>query len=347
MGWFQRLWREAVRAFYLVRNRLGGGGETGAGFWRAMWEEAAAATGAELVDLGEGFLEIRRGGKCTRVWKGFVEIDHPVTLHLAGNKAVVHRLLDSAGIQVPEFAAFALDSIADAADFSRRLGRDCVVKPMRGSGGGAGVTTHVREPHQIKRAAYEASVFDRELIIEEQIEGDVYRLLYLDDEFIDAILRWPPKVRGDGKSSIRELINDENRRRAARGGAAAMGTIPIDVDCRTALKRAGFGLKSVPEKGSEIAVKGTSNSGSELESRSVRDRIGSELREEGARAAKVVGVKLAGVDAITTDPSVSLKESGGVINEVNTTPGLQWHYRIANPEQSVKVANTVLERLLA
>jgi cyanophycin synthetase len=348
MGRLQRLRREAVRALYLVRSRIAGlrgGNGAGAEFWRAMWKEAADATGAELVDLGDGFLELGRNGTRTRVWKGFVEIDHPVTLHLSGNKAVVHRLLTSAGIPVPEYLAFTLDRVDDAAGFVQRLGRDCVVKPMRGSGGGVGVTMHVRTPRQVRRAAYEASIYGRELIIEEQVAGDVYRLLYLDGEFVDAILRRAPRVTGDGKSTVRELIAAENRRRTAQGGAAAIGVIPVDHDCRATLKRAGLGLSSVPEAGREVAVKGTSNSGAELESRSVRDSIGPELREEGARAARVAGVMLAGVDAITTDPSVSLKESGGVVNEVNTTPGLQWHYRIANPEQGVKVAIPVLERI--
>lgn len=349
MGRLQRLRRELVRAFYLVRSRfagLRGGGGTGSEFYRGVWEEAAAAAGAEVVDLGDGFLELRRNGTHTRVWKSFVEIDHPVTLHLSGNKAVVHRLLTAAGIPVPEYLAFGLDRVDEAAAFVRRLGRDCVVKPMRGSGGGVGVTTHVRSARQVRRAAYEASIFGRELIIEEQVAGDVYRLLYLDGEFLDAILRRPPCVKGDGKSTVRELIEAENRRRRAEGGAAAIGTIPIDFDCRAALKRAGLGLGSVPEAEREVAVKGTSNAGAELESRSVRDRIGPELREAGARAAEVAGVRLAGVDAITTDPAVPLESSGGVINEVNTTPGLHWHYRIANPEQGVKVAIPVLERLL-
>jgi cyanophycin synthetase len=351
MGRLQRLRREAVRAFYLVRSRIagmrGGGGGAGVAFYRSVWEEAAAAAGAELVDLGDGFLELRRNGARTRVWKFFVEIDHPVTLELSGNKAVVHRLLTAAGIPVPEYLAFGLDKVDEAADFAQRLGRDCVVKPLRGSGGGVGVTTHVRSPRQVRRAAYEASIYGRQLIIEEQIAGDVYRLLYLDGEFVDAVVRRPPRVTGDGKSSIRDLIEAENRRRRAEGGAAAIGVIPVDHDCRATLERAGLRLGSVPAAGSEIPVKGTSNAGAELESRSVRDRIGPELREAGARAANVAGVRLAGVDAITTDPSVSLEASGGVINEVNTTPGLHWHYRIANPEEGVKVAIPVLERLLA
>lgn len=353
MGRMKKLFREAVRTLYFVRNRLAGTGspsETGGEYWRSLWSETAEAVGAELVDLGAGFFELRRGGKATRVCRSFVEIDHPVTLQLAGNKAVVNGLLSAEGIPTPKFAAYDLNRIDRAVEFARELGReldkDCVVKPMRGTGSGEGVTTHVRTRRQITHASYHASLFCRELIIEEQIEGDVYRLLYLDGEFVDAVRRRPPRVVGDGKSSIRQLIEAENRRRTEQGGAAAIGTIRMDVDCKAAVARAGHTLGSVVPHGEEVVVKGISNAGAELESESVSDEICDALREEGARAAKVVRVDLAGVDVITPDPSTSLSACGGVVNEVNTTPGLQWHYRIRNPEQGVKVAIRIVERIL-
>ena len=96
--------------------------------------------------------------------------------------------------------------------------------------------------------------------------------------------------------------------------------------------------------GVAVPVKGTSNHGGVDDSESVRDEIGPALRDEARRAAAVVGVRLAGVDVITNDPAVGLGESGGVVLEVNTTPGLQWHYRVRNG--GVKVAEPILERLL-
>jgi hypothetical protein len=48
--------------------------------------------------------------------------------------------------------------------------------------------------------------------------------------------------------------------------------------------------------------------------------------EAGAAAASAVGARLAAVDLVTRDPAVSLTQSGGVILEVNTTPGYHCHY---------------------
>jgi glutathione synthase/RimK-type ligase-like ATP-grasp enzyme len=43
---------------------------------------------------------------------------------------------------------------------------------------------------------------------------------------------------------------------------------------------------------------------------------------------------------------VSLSESGGVITEVNATPGLHHHYNVHAPADSSAVAITILRRLL-
>jgi len=44
---------------------------------------------------------------------------------------------------------------------------------------------------------------------------------------------------------------------------------------------------------------------------------------------------------------VGLRQSGGVINEVNTTPGLHYHYQVRNHEAMVPVAAVILRSLLA
>jgi len=346
-------WLEISRMLAVVRSKLRTRGSVAAdergvaSFYDRTWREAAAEIGADVVELGAGFLEIRLGGRRTRVWGQHVEVDHPLTLQLAGDKAVVHGLLRAESIAVPDFASFHLGTLADAEAFLAAQDGPCVVKPGRGTGGGRGVFTNVRTKRQLRRAAVQASVWNRKLIIESQLAGDGYRLLYLDGELLDAVCRRPPRVVGDGKSSVRRLIERENARRAERGGAAATGRILVDADCEATLERDGRSLATIPEEGESVPVKSISNAGSELDSESVLAEIGDELRAQGARAAEIVGVRLAGVDVITTDPSVSPAACGGAFNEINTTPGLHWHYRVRDPERRVPVCTILLRRLLA
>ena len=347
-----RLWREALRAGLALRRRLtardDGAPDAGDAFYGRLWREAAAALGAEVEDLGGGFLEIRRAGRATRVRRKEVMLDDPVTLELAGDRLTAHRLLSRAGIPVPRQALFSLHDRSPAEALLRASGGACVVKPARGTGGGRGVTTGVRTRRELRRAATHASLFCRELVAEEQVPGDVYRLLYLEGELLDAVRRRPPALLGDGKSSVRELIEAENRRRARAGAeGSGIGPIELDPDCRAALRRAGLSLASRPAAGLRVPVKGISNAGGERDSESVRALIGKDLRTEAGRAAEVLGVRLAGVDVITPDPAQSLHLSGGRIAEVNSTPGLGWHYRICNPEEGVRVALPILARLLS
>jgi len=64
------------------------------------------------------------------------------------------------------------------------------------------------------------------------------------------------------------------------------------------------------------------------------------------RAAAALGVRLAGVDVVTSDLSVPLASSGGVVLEVNPIPGLFHHYNVSNPNGASRVAIPILEALL-
>ena len=84
------------------------------------------------------------------------------------------------------------------------------------------------------------------------------------------------------------------------------------------------------------------NDGGVAESETVLDVVGPAMRDVGKRAAAALGVRLAGVDIIAKDPN-----DAGIVLEVNTTPGLQWHYLVRNTEEARKVAIPVLATLLA
>ena len=55
---------------------------------------------------------------------------------------------------------------------------------------------------------------------------------------------------------------------------------------------------------------------------------------------------MAGVDLVTADLSRPLAESGGAILEVNGTPGLHYHYEVADRPSATHVAIPILRALL-
>jgi cyanophycin synthetase len=313
-------------------------------FYGELWRTAAARLGAEIRELPGGFLEVRHGERVTRVKQWWVMLDDPVTLSLAGNKVAVHALLMDEGLPVPAHLTYTLDQIGRAWDFLRSQGTPCVVKPMSDTGGGHGVTTGVETSWQLAQASALAATLGHELLIERQVEGDNYRLLYLDGVLIDALRRSGPTVIGDGWSSIGQLIRRENEERAGRS-CAVLGPLTIDLDCLSTLRRAGLSLRSVPAAGQVVTVKLATNEGSERDIQTVLGQIGPSLARQGARAAAIVGARLAGVDVITKDVTLPLEAPGAII-EVNTTPGLKFHYMVRNQEQRVEVAVLIIRYLL-
>jgi hypothetical protein len=242
------LWAEAVRALWKLRakisRRLAPGKPPHDSYWRAMWAEAADAAGAELTALGDGAFEIRRGDRSVRVKGSLVGLDTQETLDRAGNKPLTHKLLTEAGVATPPYLIYTFADLEAGWAFVQREA-PCVVKPSRGTGAAQGVTTGVTTRRAYRRACYAASVHCDELVVEKQLAGDVYRLLYLDGELLDAVRRGCPRVRGDGSSTVRHLIRAENDRRAQENSPSTTRGISIDDDCIAAVQRAGHTLASV------------------------------------------------------------------------------------------------------
>ncbi len=276
----------------------------------------------------------------------WVALEDIVTHRLSLDKTRVHELVAATGAPVPEYLEFGYRESAEAIGFVEASTGPCVVKPASGTSGGGGVTSGVRTRGDFMRARLRSSRADARLLVERQVEGSAYRFLVFDGELLDAVRRTPPTLRGDGRSSIADLIAAENRRRLAAGGWQGFTLLNVDLDAILSLERQGLGLRSVPDEGVMVVVKGVESQNSARENETVRTEIGADLVEEVAGAARAVGLRLAGIDLVAPDVSCSLRESGGAVIEVNGTPGFQYHYLVAEPERATRVAVPVLRKLL-
>jgi cyanophycin synthetase len=313
-------------------------------FYEKIWQEAALSVGATIEPLGCGVFEIRRGAAHTRVLANSTAIDDLATHVIVRTKTVIYRLLAQEGLPTARYLEFGLDEINKAVAFMESMGVECVVKPAGDTGGGLGVTTGIRKPWHLARAAWAAGRQGSDLVIEEQIEGDNYRLLYLDGELLDAIVRKPPVVTADGRSTVEQLVQAANQARLTQGYPLSHGILTFDLDMQRTLAKQGLTLASVPSKGTVVTLKTAINENSAPDNVTVTHLLCDAIIEEGARAARTAGVRLAGVDIITSNLAVSLREVGGVILEVNSPPGYYWHYH--KRDGSFPVAVHVLEKLL-
>ena len=126
-------------------------------FYYDYWSEAAEDLGAQVRDLGQGYLRITNGGgRSTLVQFHHVNIDTYLNLMLVGNKPLIHKILRENGYKVPRYIQYDLLDLNKACSFMNEVKGRCVVKPSAGSGG-TGITTGVNTRKRLRRASLAAA----------------------------------------------------------------------------------------------------------------------------------------------------------------------------------------------
>lgn len=312
-------------------------------YYRQLWEEACEICGYTLVELKNDTWEIQDEGRpVTRINNCYLELDNPVTLETAGNKRVTYELLARSGVPVTPHRAFSLGDMSAMDRFIEEQPGPFVVKPGYGTGSGIGVTTHLEQRADCEKAAVFASMYCPEILIEQHVPGEVYRLLFLGDRVIAASRRSGLWLVGDGTTSLKELYL---RRRPEDVDSS---TWLDDPDFVTTVKLQGLAMDRVPPEGERVLVKSVADATrSTSEVRTVYDQdaldaLAPEIIADAELAARTLRSEFCGVDIITPDPSRSLADAGGVVGEINTTPGLHHHYRLNGDSGRAHIGATVL-----
>ena len=319
--------------------------------YKEIWENAAMELNAGFIELAEGVWEVRYGDRETRLNNHLVQLDDPVVSSLAAKKDFCYSMLEKNGLPIPEHLTFRFDDLSKVKLFMEENGGFFVIKPARGTSAGLGVTTHITSFRECLNAIALASLHSHEIIIERLVPGECYRILILNGEIIHASRRRGLRVRGDGQSTIGELLIQEKKCFQEFSGNDSLISLKDDRDITATLEAQRLTFESAPGAGQGVIVRS-----SELPSRknvevrtvyneNVTGLLCQDLRKQAVQAAQALNSRFAGVDIITLDPSVTLEESRGVINEINTTPGLQHHYNLLN-DHGTSPAVQVLKYLL-
>lgn len=236
----------------------------------------------------------------------------------ADNKATASALLAEAGL--PVAYSEGIDTERQAQEFVQRVGFPVVVKPMSGMRGG-GVTPNIQNMDQLSRACKKAVKFYPKIRIEKHIEGEDHRLTVFNGKFVGVFRRPNTVMVGDGKSTVGGLIAKENKKpwRNWFGGGPRfqLQKAPVVTDF---LKEQGYDWNNVVPAGKNIFLNVVSQ-GANYQSVSMEE-IHPENVKLAERAAKTLGLRIAGIDFLTTDISKPYWETGAVICEVNANPTL-------------------------
>ncbi len=261
------------------------------------------------------------GSKARLFMESLSDHDSEIGAMVARNKA--HSKAFFASLGIPTAKGALLSSADDLGEAVRSVGFPCVVKPLD-RGGGKGVTTNILTDAQLAEAfATARSYSDGPILIEQFIEGDDHRLMVVDGKFIGAFRREPSSVTGDGVSNIRQLIKALNAARSkSLERSNYLRLVHFDAVLNSHLAAQGLALDTVLPAGQRITLRGNSNLSTGGVATDVSMAIHPMLKSMTEQMAKSVRLDVAGFDYITTDPSQSPWDSGGVFLEMDTTPGI-------------------------
>jgi cyanophycin synthetase len=300
-------------------------------FYSTMWQHAAQSVGIRYTEAPDGTGELDFGGRTLRVRENWTSLEKQRTLQLVSNKARVRSILVNASLPVPKQLRITTRDFSAALTFLNESRGKIVIKPAADTGGGAGVSTNVYSIRQLRTALAWARAYGPRILLEEQIEGDCYRVLIMDGNVIDVVLRMPVILTGDGRSTIRQLIRQENNLRRLTGIACAQMLVRIDPDLRNTLAVQGLYLSSRLTAGKRVLLKRVINENRTADNRAANGILCPAIIETARRAAAILETRLAGIDLICADPDTPLERAGGAIIEVNVNPGLYYHY---SPERA-------------
>ena len=275
--------------------------------------------GVELLDPDLELLEARLGDHVELL----LDRDSSITPYhvsvLAGDKAVAKRLLSRAGLHVPEGESFGPDETERALAYAQELGYPLVVKPVSGSHGD-GVHTDLRSLPHVLHAIQ--GYPGRRYIIEQQAEGEEYRIFITNDGRYAALHRDAAHVIGDGVHTIEELAVAETYRRT-HPRHDSLCPIVLDDEVARYLTQHNRSLANIPAAGEKTRLRRISNVAKGGVSEDVTGRVHPTFIDACRRAlAAFPGMPYAGIDVITADIATP---GPYAILEVNSVPGVHMH----------------------
>ncbi len=269
-----------------------------------------------LVQLGYGVYQ-KRIQATTTANTNMIAVD------IAANKHATKKLLGDMGVPVPK--GYRIRDEDELEGTVKSVGYPVVIKPLDGNHG-KGATVGIKSLDDARIAWEKAKEYSRWIIVEQQLEGADFRALVVNNRLIAVAKRVPAHVKGDGKQTIQELI-DETNADSRRGYGHENVLTQIDVDNQTlrCIKKAGYELDSVLKKGEELPLKTTANISTGGTAIDVTDEVHPENVFLFERIARIIGLDVAGIDIIAPNVSEPLRQSGGGIIEVNAAPGFRMH----------------------
>lgn len=300
----------------------------------------------EMLDRRDNFISLKKGDHIEYVKQATkTSKDAYITALIMENKLVTKKVLEKNNIKVPKGGYY--ENIEDAlGDYYKYKGNQIVVKP-KSTNFGIGITIFKGDftKEEYNRAVEIGFENDNEILIEEFIKGKEYRFLVINDEVCGILHRVPANVVGDGKSTIRELVEEKNKNPLrGKGYKTPLEKISLGEAEEMFLRESNKDFDYVPLENETVYLRENSNISTGGDSIDFTDDIDDSYKEIAIKAARSVNAKITGVDMMISDIKEKANSNNYGIIEINFNPAIHIHsypYKGLNR----KVAEKVLKLL--
>lgn len=256
-----------------------------------------------------------------------------IATRIARDKSLTSRVLRQAGLPVPPSSR--VRDWESAQKVAREFGWPVVIKPAA-LDQGTGVVPGIQDGETLRKAFDQAHKHSPgAIIVEKHIAGDDHRLLVVNEVLLMATRRFRGSVLGDGRHTIAELVartNADPRRGSSK--RSLMLRLVLDAEALDLLTEQALTPESIPQPEQLVYLRRTANISTGGTAEDVSKIIHPDNRLLAERAARVLGLDIAGVDFLCPDISRSWREVGGGICEVNAQPGFRPHW-LGDPSRDI------------
>lgn len=235
------------------------------------------------------------------------------------NKLKSCELARSLNLSVPSSISISSEKVLENLDVL--LTKQVIVKPAQGEKGlGVSKPISKNDIKEIRKAIQVASAYSSKVIVQEYIQGDDYRLLYLDGRLFAATKRVPANVVGDGVHNVKELIKIKNTQFAAKNGSSE--PIPLDKVSEQVNKAT---LQSIPTQGQTMRLLSQANLSTGGVAQDVTAMIHPDYKDLFNKLTSVLGLRICGLDIISNDITKKPSKKSYRLIEFNAAPGIMMH----------------------
>lgn len=309
-----------------------------------MKEAVLRGIGVEVLDRTDNFIALKQGSHVEYVKQATkTSKDSYMTMLIMENKTVTKKVLERNSICVPKgIEVFKGQNLELAA--RKYEGQAIVVKPKSTNfGTGVSIFPQGASKEDIIKALEIGFNHDDTVLIEEFAKGKEYRFLVIGDEVAGVLHRVPANVIGDGKKTIRELVEIKNQDSLrGKGYKTPLEKINLDASSELFLKQSGLDFDSVPSCNEIVYLRENSNISTGGDSIDYTDEMPQRFKDIAVASAKAAGAKFCGVDMMLEDYTNA--EGDYAIIEINFNPAIHIHsYPYKGTERNI--ASKVLKTL--